>query len=75
MIMEKIITQYQKRLQELENFKQKVMEETAIIIEHVFDEPFVIGNMTYYYGIDQNGNYYVEYLYSISSVYKHRCDN
>ena len=70
MIMEKIITQYQKRLQELENFKQKVMEETAIIIEHVFDEPFVIGNMTYYYGIDQNGNYYVAYLDSVSGEFK-----
>lgn len=67
--MEKIITQYQKKLQELENFKQKVMEETAIRIEQVFDKPFVIGNMTYYYGIDQNGNYYVAYLDSVSGEF------
>lgn len=68
--MEKIITQYQEKLKELEDFKQRALEDTAFVLKWVCEKPLVIGNTTYSYAKDENGNLYPTYLDSVSREFE-----
>lgn len=68
--MEKIITKYQEKLKELEDFKQQALEDTAFVLKFVCENPLVIGNTTYSYAKDENGNLYPTYLDSVSGEFK-----
>lgn len=69
--MEKIITQYQKKLQELEEFKANALAYTADMINlHCGDKPLVIGNTSYSCELSSGGLYIPTYLDSVSGEFK-----
>jgi hypothetical protein len=69
--MEKIITQYQKKLQELEEFKTSVLAYTGDMINRYCDDkPLVIGNTSYSCEWTIGGFYIPTYLDSMSKEFK-----
>ena len=68
--MEKIITQFQKKLQDLEDFKEMVLEDVALSFIRLNIKKLSIGNMIYSYNADCSKHFYPTYLDNVSGEFK-----
>lgn len=68
--MGKLLFQYQKKLNELEVLKEKILEDVVSTFKKTHTRPLTIGNMTYFYDRDSNGKYFPTYLDSVSGEFK-----